>query len=526
MSPDSLRRRLEALLVAAAFALAHTQSPLYYSNQNQYLLHGLAMAGDGHLGADWLANTRDPTPLFSWLVCAIFSTAGGFGLQAAFFLLLMGYFLSVRTLVQALPGMPDTLSFRLSFAALFAAAHAALPRVASIALVGVDYPWYLQAGVASQYVLGPGLQPSAFGVLLVAGLAALARGRPILGCALAASAALVHPTYLLPAALFTIGVMASLLARRRIVTAAIAGIAALAAVTPILTYSLIAFAPTDRETFLEAQRIIAWGRIPHHCVISRWLDGIALAQVAWMALGLALLRRTAVFAPLASLAVGGLLLALVQAAVHSPTLALLFPWRVSVVLVPVATAIIFARLAAREPPRRIVALLSALALALFAVGGVAVVLLGFGYRTVDEEPLFAYVRANADRDAVYLLPVKFPAVGRGRGAVSNTFAPPPRPKDGTNQIPVDLLRFRLHSGAPIYVDFKSVPYRDVEVLEWHRRMKQCEAWYAGEWSQPRIGEELKREGVTHVVVPFDRQLIAPYLEEVHRDAAYVVYRVK
>src|SRR5205807_2098093 len=44
---------------------AYGQAPLYYSNQNQYFLHGLAEAGCGTLDEDWLANTLDPTPLFS-----------------------------------------------------------------------------------------------------------------------------------------------------------------------------------------------------------------------------------------------------------------------------------------------------------------------------------------------------------------------------------------------------------------------------------------------------------------------------
>ena len=46
------------LLMAAGFALAHTQSPLFFSNQNQYLLHGLADAGYGHLSHDWLASSQ------------------------------------------------------------------------------------------------------------------------------------------------------------------------------------------------------------------------------------------------------------------------------------------------------------------------------------------------------------------------------------------------------------------------------------------------------------------------------------
>ena len=55
-------------LVALAFVAAYGQAPLYYSNQNQYFLHGLADAGEGLLREDWLANTRDPTPVFTALV--------------------------------------------------------------------------------------------------------------------------------------------------------------------------------------------------------------------------------------------------------------------------------------------------------------------------------------------------------------------------------------------------------------------------------------------------------------------------
>src|ERR1700757_3198969 len=64
-------RLLAAILFlfgSALFALAYCQAPLYYSNQNQYFLHGLAAAGEGLLREDWLANTLDPTPGFSALV--------------------------------------------------------------------------------------------------------------------------------------------------------------------------------------------------------------------------------------------------------------------------------------------------------------------------------------------------------------------------------------------------------------------------------------------------------------------------
>src|SRR4051794_2445083 len=58
------------ILGSALFAAAYCQAPLYYSNQNQYFLHGLAWADVGLLREDWLANTADPTPIFSGLVAA------------------------------------------------------------------------------------------------------------------------------------------------------------------------------------------------------------------------------------------------------------------------------------------------------------------------------------------------------------------------------------------------------------------------------------------------------------------------
>ena len=565
------RHLLEALLLAVAFAAAHTQSPLYYSNQNQYLLHGAALAHDGHLANDWLATTRDPTPLFSALVAATYATAGPWLLQPAYFALLMGYVLAARWLVAAVPGVPDTRAARVAFAALFTAAHAAILRWASVQLTGVDYPWYLQAGLAAQYLLGPGIQPSAFGVLLLVAVAAFAHGRAVLAAALLALAVACHGTYVLHSALLTLGFMTALARRGEWRKAAVVGAVALAVVSPAVIYNVREFS-AEPYTADRAYRILAEVRIPHHSVPSRWFDAVAGAQLAWIGAGLFLLRRTPLFTPLAVAAAGCVLLTALQLATGGHALALMFPWRISVLLVPVATAVVIAKaLAWRSWPSPLagegggasptgegarpdgsdVSLLTrslrslpspargegeqktwgerlagAVLLALVA-GGAAVTACGLGYRTVDEHELYDHVRATAGPDDVYLLPVQFPAVGTGRGAVSNTFAPPPRAKPGTNQIPVDLQRFRLATGACIYVDFKSVPYAPVEVLEWHRRMTLASELTAnGTWDAPGRRDELTREGITHVVAPRTKPLAAGYLEESYRDDAYFVYKVR
>jgi hypothetical protein len=540
-----------------AFGVAHTQAPLYYSNQNQYFLHGLAAGGLGDLREDWLANTQDPTPVFSAAVAFTYRHLGPAWFYAYYFVLLGVYFVSLVLVCYTLPWRPRTDLGRFLFLTLLVAAHAAVVRPLSVALTGIDYPWYFQTGVAGQYLLGPGLQPSAFGVLLLTSLVAFLRGRPVLAVLLSAAAATVHATYLLPAAMLTVTYMIVLACDGRWRTAVLTGACSLLAVLPMVAYSVTAFGPTSPGTFAEAQRLLAEVRIPHHTLVRRWLDPIAMGQIVWVVFALVLVYRTRLFPLLALPAAMSVALTLVQVATGSDTLALLFPWRMSAVLVPVATAVILARLAAIlgeipnpkhqipkqtaglgfgawdlgfPPPgaRRLAAGVGAAILVAVTVGGVVVTACGLGYEmNEDELPVLEYVRTHKQPGDVYLLPVTIPKVGAGpRGSVSTSFTPAPRSKPGTNLIPVDLMRFRLSTGAPIYVDFKSMPYKDTDVLEWFRRMELCQRWYAAkEWDRT-VREEVVAAGITHVLATADRELHGDGLEQVYADDVYRVYRVR
>ena len=520
------RHLLEALVLAAAFAVAHTQSPLYFSNQNQYLLHGAALAKHGHLAHDWLATTRDPTPLFSWLVAGAYSVHEWL-LQPAYFAMLMGYFLAARWLVAAIPGAADTRAKRVAFAALFTLAHAGIVRWGSVQLTGGDYPWLLQAGLAAQYMVGPGIQPSAFGILLLAAVAACANDRsPIFACALAASACLFHATYLLPAGLLILGFLVAAWVEKqdgRLVLRMI-GVSALLMSAPLAHAFALMHSGGDRT---EAVRILADVRIPHHCNPVRWFDWLAALQLVWMAVGWYFVRSHPIGLALFVAALGGAVLTGVLFFTGSHELALMFPWRISVLLVPVSTAVIIAKLLAWKPPARTGELIAGVGLLALVAGGIVVTACGLGYRMVDEHELYDHVRATAGPEDVYLLPVSMPNTASGRGAVSNTFAPPPRAKEGTNQIPVDLQRFRLMTGARIYVDYKSVPYAPAEVQEWFRRMAHAVGVYAKSVRDYDVDRQwLKDEGITHVVTPAEKPFVASFLKEEKTVGGYIVYRVQ
>lgn len=524
--------RLLPPLFAVLFAVAHTQSPLYYSNQNQYFLHGAAHAGVGQLSHDWLANTADTVPAFSAFVEFCLRHVGLWPFHAAFFVALMGYFLALWWLVRPRVGNASWV-----WAALLIVAHAGVVRLTSDRLLGADYPWFLHCGLASQYVLGPGLQPSVIGVLLVAAVAAYRNERPILAAGLAAGANLIHATYLLPAALLIVGFLVHELMHRQWRTAAVSAGLSLLLVLPVLVYDLRTFAPTDPAKFAEAQRILAEIRIPHHTRPARWFDWVAGVQVVWMLLGLVALRRTRLFVPLAvtySLVAVGTLAVVVT---NHPTLSLLFPWRVTAVLVPVSTVVLFTwinskleRFAANLIPTTALVvsrprfpfvpfLISLLA----AGGGIAVMNARLGYLDPDDDALTHIARSHQPGE-LYLVPARFPPPSTDRGVYSATFRRPPDP--GKPAL-FEMARFRLFTGAPLFVDFKSIPYRDDEVLEWHRRVSAAEKWFAAaDWDAAGVIDDLRREGITHVVAPAAKPLKSERLEVVFPGEAYRVYRVK
>ena len=171
---DRFRRACEFAKWTALFGLSYAQAPLYYSNQNQYFLHGLANAGVGCLEEDWLANTADPTPLFSAIISLTYRMAPDVVFYL-YYLMMQGlYCWSLLGLFEVVANGRATKTARLCFGTLLVVVHAMLVRQASQELQGVDYIWFLQAGVANQYVLGFGLQPSVAGVFLIASISASA----------------------------------------------------------------------------------------------------------------------------------------------------------------------------------------------------------------------------------------------------------------------------------------------------------------------------------------------------------------
>ena len=479
--PTSFNRRniAQFLFWALAFDLAFTQWPLYSENQNTKFLIGLAHARYGNLSQDWLANTIDPLPAFSFLVYLTYRFLHE-GLFYVYHALLLGVYLySVVGIAQTVIPLTESQVGRLYLRVTVIAMHAGLLWPFSLPVMGSSLGWLLQSGVASQYLLNPVLQPSTFGVLLVLSIYLFLKDKPAWGAATAAVAALMHSTYLPSAGVLT-AVYAShtLWTTRKLWCAIQVGGVALLIVLPVLLYSYLLLGPTSAELWAATQDVIVNFRIPHHSLPEIWLNSSVYVKLAIVVAASILIWRTRLFPVMLVSLLAATGLTLLQMQAPKDTLAFIAPWRISVFLVPLASALILAFVVTQ-----IFDLFQQWADKYWlALGIVALLLLAIQVRTgalsmVDSfqarqqhaaAPLWRYVKEHEAPDDVYLAPTY-------------------------------MAEFRLETGAPVVVTFKSHPYKDMEVLEWRSRVDAVNDFYQAA-ACDMLTLMQQKYGVTHVVL--------------------------
>ncbi len=391
------------------------------------------------------------------------------------------------------------------FLALIFVVHSAALRFALSRGLDVSWSYILEDGVADQRLLGPVFQPSAFGVLLVVSIFLFMRRKAVLAVLAAVLAATIHPTYLLSAAALTLAYMVVVYQEtRRPGKALLLGGVALLAVTPIVIYVYTSFASTPAALSAKAQEILVSFRIPFHAQISRWFDLRTVLKLAIVLAALFTIRKTRLFLVLLIPFLVASLLTMLQALSGSNTLALLFPWRISTFLVPLSTAVLLAAGVAAWFTRRpsletnsaktVIAVSAALIGLVVVVGFIRMVLDFQRQAAASNRPVMAYVAEHNASEQFYM-------------------------------IPLDMQDFRLATGSPIYVEFKSIPYEGRDVLEWERRVQVTDLFY----KKADCGslEKLARIGVTHVIAtPKLYDLQCDEWEQLYQDENYAVYRLR
>ena len=513
------------VLIAVLFSLAYTQTPLYEGNQNTKFLHGLAQAGRGYLANDWLANTVDPLPVFSALVNVTARISES--LFYFYYGVLFGiYIFSLYGIADFLFGLRKSWAKSLLFLGLFFAMHSQWLLIEMEKKHGLDMT-FLHYGLAGQYLLGVEFQNSSFGVLLLLSIYLFLNHKYIWAILALGIACLFHPAYLFSAAFMVIAYTGIIFfnsierdkdqrrpAFDEIIQAAktpfLLGLLALVLVLPVVLYNQIYLGATSPEISAQAMDILVHYRIPHHSLPSVWFNNFAIIQIGMMLVGLILARKSRLFWIMASLFAGGFVFSVAQILTQSNDLAYLAPWRVSVLLVPISLSLIIAFLVSllvdHLPLPRLAILVLAISISAYliyqsvAIGRERSAI----YRTSARQELFfemlGYVRQNMQPDDLYLVPAE-----EGR-----------------------FNEFRIHSGAPTFITWKSHPYKDTEVLEWYHRVQLANNFYSGEWADacPTLQDMRQEYPLTHVIFYRKKaQLSCEFVSEVFRNAQYSVYKI-
>lgn len=494
------------LIVSLLFGLAYTQDPIYYSpeNQNTKYLQGLARAGHGFLNQDWTANTLDPLPAFTALVQFTYQFVHPeYGFYLFYFLIFGIYVYSMVALVNQVFPIRASVARLMAFLALMLFFH-----TVHLEIFEFDLGEHLHYGVAEQYILGPVFQPCNFGVFLLVSIYAFLKQRPYLAAVGLAIAATFHPAYFPSVLVLTLSYMGILAWETRSWQKPLTvGALAFLLVLPVFSYMYFTFDDTTPALAQQATDIIVNQRIPHHSIPAEWLqDGQPYGQMAVVAIALFLIRRTRLFYVLILPFVAAVALTLVQMQIGNDFLAFIAPWRISVFLVPLGTCIIlgwavtagFNRFPAMTRRR------SPLITRFSVVIMLTLVIFG-GFNQYDkfrkDDDTFAmmnYVRDSKQAGDTYLIPAD-------------------------SKI---LRKFRLYTGAPIYINRKTHPYLDTEVIAWNERLESANAFYKthGIESCRMLRQEFVPEGVTHVVLPQENiKRRCKRLQRIYRDESYGVF---
>jgi hypothetical protein len=95
----------------------------------------------------------------------------------------------------------------------------------------------------------------------------------------------------------------------------------------------------------------------------------------------------------------------------------------------------------------------------------------------------------------------------------------------------DLNNFRLYTGAPIFINWKSHPYKDTELLEWYDRVQIALAFYNAEFSDQEMAcallDDIVNEyGVTQVVVKRkDAVLDCDFVHPTYVETKFTIFEI-
>lgn len=331
------------LLNSIAFFFIYPADIILSGNQYIYFFWGMKNAGVGYLANDPLASEADPFPLFSYIVEFTERYVGQELYYVLFWLVCLVYVVSLFNLAKHLFGK-WTMTFWGLFSTLFLFLHATpIWSFFFRHVFDVDLRWLWDNGVANQGLLMGYFQPSSMGVLLLWSLERYLKGKVIFASLLAAIAGAFHANYILIGGMMIATYLLLEAKKNNWKPAIIPAVLSLVIVTPYIIYiyhnfTTVGMGAEELSAFKEALEAV---RIDNpHLDPGAWLNWQTVVKIALLGIAGTLLKETKLYLPYAILLGITILISVIALVSNNLFLINLAPWRLSVVLVPIATTVL------------------------------------------------------------------------------------------------------------------------------------------------------------------------------------------
>lgn len=451
------------LILSVLFAITIQQFAFYKGN-SLHLLYTIKDFEFNKLQYDWIANQTNHLPLFTYFNNIILKIFPVNFLHSVHFILLSSCALFLFLICKYIFEDLNKISLSLLWFSLF---------------MFVYHEHSLFGGVAGQDVINEGYQPASYGVLFFIGIYLYLIKKNSYAIFFICLSASFHPSYVLHSGFLIIGILGYFFFQKEYKKFLKILVLYSILILPITIYVIYNFLLLDNEIILKGQNILL-ERIPHHASIENWFSYKDLISILVYIVSIILVyKNKRIFIPLGIFGFFSISLTLIQYLTEIDSLALTFPWRASVFLMPLSIMIIISYFLKKFLTNKSnLNLLSSF-----------VFIFIWSFFLINNHFL---KDANKDfykeLELTEKININYKSINR-------------------LLIPVNLMNIRMNTGLPIFVDWKHHAFKYNEIIIWKQRLDLVQKFYKTknyDFQKLNLIEIMKIEKISHILIEKDK----------------------
>jgi len=459
------------------------QQFLLFKGNIVVIIHAIEIFDDNKLQNDWIASQTDHIPIFTYINYILIKLFSIKILYFVHFILLSLCALSLFLISKSIYTNLEKSDFIIVWFTLFI-------------LIFHENSFF--SGVAGQSIIDAGYQPASYGVLFFLGIYFFLINKNFLSILLICISASFHPTYIIHSGFLVLGFSMYFFLFKKYSDLLKIFLYYSLLILPITIFVFFNFLNLDRDTTILGQEILM-KRIPHHADIHYWFSYKDIISIITFFISLILIRdKTKLFISLGIFGFCSIFVSIIQYFVEINSLALIFPWRSSVFLMPISSIIIISFLIDKFREK----LLNKKKLIYVVFFSISIF---FGLKSHILENL------NSNFEKKIFL---FNKIKKNYNEIDSIL------------VPIDTVSIRLNTGLPIFINHKHHPFKHNEIIDWDLRLKLASNFYNAknlDLQNQFLKEIIELEKISHIL--FKKSQFYPECKDLINDDDYILIEI-